>query len=80
MAGKGTGTYLLYIHIVRLKEHCSQLISSNWESFTAADFLELGPELVYEMLKAKAKYPLHAAIQAQFSRHCASNIWLGDVS
>ncbi len=49
----------------RLKEHCSQLISSNWESFSAQDFVELGPELVYEMLKAKARYPLHSAIQGQ---------------
>jgi hypothetical protein len=51
--------------LFRLKEHCSQLISSNWESFSAQDFVELGPELVYEMLKAKARYPLHSAIQGQ---------------
>jgi hypothetical protein len=57
--------YILSCSLFRLKEHCSQLISSNWESFSAQDFVELGPELVYEMLKAKARYPLHSAIQGQ---------------
>ena len=47
----------------KLAEHCSQLISSNWEKFSYQDFESLSAELVYQMLKSKAKYPLHSAIR-----------------
>ena len=46
-----------------MAEHCSQLISSNWEKFSYQDFESLSAELVYQMLKSKAKFPLHAAIK-----------------
>jgi len=47
----------------KLAEHCSQLISSNWERFSYQDFESLSAELVYQMLKSKAKHPLHSAIR-----------------
>ena len=47
----------------KLAEHCSQLISSNWEKFSYQDFESLSAELVYQMLKSKASYPLHSAIK-----------------
>ena len=51
------------IKAAKLAEHCSQLISSNWEKFSYQDFESLSAELVYQMLKSKAKFPLHAAIK-----------------
>ena len=39
----------------RLKEHCSHLISSNWEQFNFKDFESLSAQLVYDMLKVS--YP-----------------------
>ena len=47
----------------KLAEHCSQLISSNWDKFSYQDFESLSAELVYQMLKSKAKFPLHSAIR-----------------
>ena len=51
------------INASKLAEHCSQLISSNWEKFSYEDFESLSAELVYQMLKSKAKHPLHSAIR-----------------
>jgi len=51
------------INALQLKEHCSHLISTNWDSFSYQDFVSLSAQLVYDMLKAKAKYCLHTAIR-----------------
>ena len=51
------------INASKLAEHCSQLISSNWEKFSYQDFESLSAELVYQMLKSKAQFPLHSAIR-----------------
>ena len=51
------------INATKLAEHCSQLITSNWEKFSYQDFVSLSAELVYQMLKSKAKHPLHSAIR-----------------
>ncbi|XP_023334642.1 rabankyrin-5 [Eurytemora carolleeae] len=51
------------INAERLKDHCTQLISANWDKFTYKDFIELSPELVYTMLKKRASFPLHSAIE-----------------
>ena len=53
------------INAARLKDHCTQLISANWDRFSFADFVDLSPELVYGMLKQRAAHPLHSAIQLQ---------------
>ena len=50
------------IQASKLAEHCSQLISDNWDKFSYQDFESLSAELVYQMLKSKARFPLHAAI------------------
>jgi len=50
------------IKATKLAEHCSQLISSNWDQFNYQDFQFLSAELVYGMLKSKASFPLHSAI------------------
>jgi len=50
------------IKAIKLAEHCSQLISSNWDQFNYQDFQFLSAELVYSMLKSKANFPLHSAI------------------
>jgi len=51
------------INAESLKDHCSQLISANWDKFSFEDFSELSAELVYGMLKKRAKFPLHSAIE-----------------
>ena len=50
------------IKATKLAEHCSQLISSNWDQFSYQDFEFLSADLVYGMLKSKANFPLHSAI------------------
>ena len=47
----------------KLAEHCSQLITDNWDKFSYKDFESLSAELVYQMLKSKAKHPLHTAVR-----------------
>ncbi|CAL7948855.1 unnamed protein product [Xylocopa violacea] len=47
----------------KLKEHCSSLISAHWEDLTGEDFKEMPGSLLYKLLHAKSKYPLHAAVR-----------------
>lgn len=46
-----------------LKNHCSQLISNYWNDFSSEDFVNMTASLLFNMFKAKTKYPLHAAIK-----------------
>ncbi|XP_072754807.1 rabankyrin-5 [Anoplolepis gracilipes] len=48
---------------VKLKEHCSSLISAHWEDLTGEDFKEMPGSLLYKLLQTKSKYPLHAAVR-----------------
>ncbi|XP_017884422.1 rabankyrin-5 [Ceratina calcarata] len=47
----------------KLKEHCSSLISAHWEDLTGEDFKGMPGSLLYKLLHAKSKYPLHAAVR-----------------
>lgn len=48
---------------LKLKEHCSSLISAHWEDLTGEDFKEMPGSLLYKLLQTKSKYPLHAAVR-----------------
>lgn len=48
---------------IKLKEHCSSLISAHWEDLTGEDFKEMPGSLLYKLLQTKSKYPLHAAVR-----------------
>lgn len=48
---------------LKLKEHCSSLISAHWEDLTGEDFKEMLGSLLYKLLQTKSKYPLHAAVR-----------------
>ncbi|XP_039298509.1 rabankyrin-5 [Nilaparvata lugens] len=46
-----------------LKEHCSSLISANWDDFSSEDFAHMRAPLLYEMFKRNTSYPLHSAVR-----------------
>lgn len=46
-----------------LLEYCSGLISTHWDDLTPQDFEHMSGPLLYEMLKNKTKYALHAAVR-----------------
>jgi hypothetical protein len=46
----------------RLKNHCSELISSHWSDFTRDDFKDMNAQLLHGMLKQRTSHPLHSAI------------------
>ncbi|KAF3421180.1 hypothetical protein E2986_08653 [Frieseomelitta varia] len=48
---------------LKLKEHCSSLISAHWEDLTGEDFKEMPGSLLYKLLQTKSRYPLHAAVR-----------------
>ncbi|XP_076244386.1 rabankyrin-5 isoform X2 [Calliopsis andreniformis] len=48
---------------LKLKEHCSSLISTHWEDLTGEDFKEMPGSLLYKLLQTKSKHPLHAAVR-----------------
>ena len=53
------------IEAFTLKAHCNELISNHWDDFTSEDFSYMPAALLFEMFKAKTKYPLHAAVKAK---------------
>ncbi|XP_053209790.1 rabankyrin-5-like [Panonychus citri] len=46
-----------------LKNHCSQLISNYWNDFSSNDFASMTASLLFNMFKAKTRFPLHQAIK-----------------
>jgi hypothetical protein len=46
-----------------LLEYCSSLISIHWDELLPQDFVHMSGPLLYKMLKAKTKHPLHAAVR-----------------
>ncbi|XP_015790666.1 rabankyrin-5-like [Tetranychus urticae] len=46
-----------------LKNHCSQLISNYWNDFGSDDFAHMSASLLFNMFKAKTRFPLHQAIK-----------------
>ncbi|KAA0202971.1 hypothetical protein HAZT_HAZT008536 [Hyalella azteca] len=51
------------IGALRLRDHCSALISTHWDELTTADFAHMSAQLLYAMVKNKTQRPLHAAIR-----------------
>ncbi|XP_046739305.1 rabankyrin-5 isoform X1 [Diprion similis] len=48
---------------IALRDHCSSLISVHWDDLTGEDFKEMPGALLYKLLKAKSKFPLHSAVR-----------------
>jgi rabankyrin-5 len=46
-----------------LLEYCSSLISIHWDELLPQDFIHMSGALLYKMLKAKTKNPLHSAVR-----------------
>jgi rabankyrin-5 len=46
-----------------LLEYCSSLISIHWDELLPQDFIHMSGALLYKMLKAKTKHPLHSAVR-----------------
>lgn len=46
-----------------LLEYCSSLISIQWDELLPQDFIHMSGALLYKMLKAKTKHPLHSAVR-----------------
>lgn len=46
-----------------LLEYCSSIISIHWDELLPQDFIHMSGALLYKMLKAKTKHPLHSAVR-----------------
>ena len=46
-----------------LRKYCSEIIANHWDDLKTEDFVGMSAPLLYDMFKAKSKYPLHFAVR-----------------